>query len=251
MFGLYLNSFVAPKILRSLNGNTFEHNWRQCQLEAQKEAMKHVPEAMRTKKYLVLENIAGSVALPIIYAHPWYAFTAWMPEVFKSTFDLYSTQLTAFANDCWKWDPLKSFYPEKLAECHTKNLCPLLCALLLGLNCFVQLHCGLSLFIGSSALYVLAINYKFQVSPEIRLWAPCGSKQLFLVGAVLFMTGGFGYARLRLPVEPLMIILALTVWILPRSEKGNPKYKERTFSLAPALQVSPSQGKAPSGKGAK
>jgi len=26
------------------------------------------------------------------------------------------------------------------------------------------------------------------------------------------MTGGFGYARLRLPVEALMIMLSLTTW---------------------------------------
>ena len=35
-------------------------------------------------------------------------------------------------------------------------------------------------------------------------------KLLFFTAAIIGMTGGFGYARLRLPVEPLLIILALT-----------------------------------------
>jgi hypothetical protein len=39
------------------------------------------------------------------------------------------------------------------------------------------------------------------------------------------MTGGFGYARLRLPVEPLMIILALTFFVLREksSKKKSPQ----------------------------
>jgi hypothetical protein len=40
------------------------------------------------------------------------------------------------------------------------------------------------------------------------LWFTTG----LMCGAAVSMSGGFGYARLRLPIEPLMIILSLTFW---------------------------------------
>jgi len=40
------------------------------------------------------------------------------------------------------------------------------------------------------------------------LWLKAG----VMIAAVLGMTGGFGYARLRMPVEPLLVLLSLTFW---------------------------------------
>ncbi len=42
----------------------------------------------------------------------------------------------------------------------------------------------------------------------LALWMGCG----IMMGAVLCQTGGFGYARLRLPIEPLIILLGLVFW---------------------------------------
>lgn len=220
MFGLYLNSFVAPKILRSLHQTPFEQGWKELQIEAGKKAYTLLPEAQKSGKVLVLEDVSGSVAWPIVLAHPWYAFTAWMPEVFKSTFDLYSTQLTAFANDCWKWDPLEEFLPEKLAECLYKKPMPIAMRLIAWLELACSLALWLSLILGFWRFIITPLIHSFKVSARVAQTGALWLKTGILIGAVLFMTGGFGYARLRLPVEPLMIILALTVWFpIKRSPK--------------------------------
>ncbi|MDR3551132.1 MAG: phospholipid carrier-dependent glycosyltransferase [Candidatus Babeliales bacterium] len=212
MFGLYLNSFVAPKILRSLYGVPFQKGWKHLQEAAQTKAIAQMPIAQASGKYLVLEDISGEVAWPIVLAHPWYAFTAWMPEVIKSTFDLYSTQLTAFANNCWKWDPLEEFLPEKLAECLYSKPMPITMRLIAWFELLCSLALWISLLIGAWRFVLSPLFHRFKVAPSIQATAALWVKTGLLIGAVLFMTGGFGYARLRLPIEPLMIILALTVW---------------------------------------
>jgi len=216
MFGLYLNSFIAPKIVRSINKTPFEQNWRQLQVQAQQKAMQELPKARATGKALVLEDVAGSVAWPIVMAHPWYAFQAWMPEVIKSTFDLYSCQLTAFAGQCWKWDPLEEFLGEKIMACLIKQPMPMGMRLIAWIELLCSLALWASLIIGAWKFLLYPLWVKFKVSPEIKNLGSLWFKAAFLIGSVLFMTGGFGYARLRLPIEPLMIILALTVWIGPK-----------------------------------
>jgi hypothetical protein len=59
------------------------------------------------------------------------------------------------------------------------------------------------------AFLVWPLFKRFRVSEQIKSYAGLFLKTGFLIGAVLFMTGGFGYARLRPPIEPLMIIIAL------------------------------------------
>lgn len=215
MFGLYLNTFIAPKILRSIHGGSFEQHWRHQQGVAQQKAMKELPNALKTKKFLVLEDISGSVAWPLVTQHPWYTFTAWMPEVIKSSFDLYSYQLVAIANECWKWDPLEEFLGEKMVACLHKGSIPTPIRLVSWIEFAFSCFLWVSLLIGAWKFLLHPMLARFKVAPTTQHTCALWFKAAFLIGSILFMTGGFGYARLRLPVEPLIIILALTVW-LPR-----------------------------------
>lgn len=211
MFGTYLNSFVAPKILRETTGLPLEKTWRYLQTVASQKAAQELPKVRAMGKSLVLEHMAGSIAWPIVMEHPFIAFKVWMPEVFKTTFDLYASQLVAFANNTFMWDPLEEFLPEKIALALYKQPMPLWMRLICWLEFLYALLLWLSLCAGVILFWIIPLYKRFAVPAHIKAMAGLWLKCAFLIGSICFMTGGFGYARLRLPVEPLMIVLALTV----------------------------------------
>lgn len=211
--GTYLNAFVAPKILRSVHGTSFETNWKQLQEIAHHKAIREFYSVRDKGKYIVPEHVAGDVAWPIVLAHPWIAFTVWMPEVIKTTFDLYSSQLVSFATNSFMWDPLEEFLIEKLQLALYKQPIPLWMRLIAWTELLFNIVLWILLLIGIVRFWIIPLYKRFAVSNQIKglgaLWFKC----LFLTGGILFMTGGFGYARLRLPVEPLLWILALCLVI--------------------------------------
>lgn len=216
--GTYLNAFVAPKVLRSIHGTPFETNWKQLQHIAHQRAIQEFPVAQAQGLKIVPEHIAGTVAWPIIMANPWYAFTAWMPEVIKTTFDLYASQLVSFANNSYMWDPLEEFLGEKLQLALYKQSMPFWMRIIAWSELLFNIVLWILLIIGMVQFWIMPLFKRFHVSPETKALSALWFKCLFLTGGILFMTGGFGYARLRLPVEPLLWILALTV--VPKRRTG-------------------------------
>ncbi|MCX5922369.1 MAG: hypothetical protein NTX86_03505 [Candidatus Dependentiae bacterium] len=212
MFGIYLNAFVAPKILRELHNIPLEKTWNYMQQVANKQAIQELAKAQAKGKILCPDTAAGCVAWPIVLDHPWITFKVWMPEVLKSTLDLYSSQLVSFANNSFTWDPLEEFLSEKVALCLYKQKMPLWMRLICWTEFLFSIALWISLFMGIWLFLVKSLWLRFNVSDDIKTQAALWFKLLFMIGAVMFMTGGFGYARLRLPVEPLMIILALSFW---------------------------------------
>lgn len=209
--GTYLNAFVAPKVLRILHGTSFETNWKKLQTLAHQRAMQEFFKARAQGLYIVPEHIAGEVAWPIVLHHPWYTFSAWMPEVIKSTFDLYASQLVSFANNSFMWDPLEEFLGEKLQLALYKQSMPLWMRIIAWVEFLFTIALWILLCMGMYLFWIIPLCKRFTVSPETKTLAALWFKVLFLVAGILFMTGGFGYARLRLPVEPLLWILALTM----------------------------------------
>lgn len=217
--GTYLNAFVAPKVLRSMHGTSFETNWKQLQTVAHQKAIQEF-YATRTKGlYVVPEHVAATVACPIILAHPWYAIVAWIPEVIKTTFDLYASQLVSFATNTFMWDPLEEFLGEKLALALYKETIPVWMRIIAWIECIFTIVLWILLLMGIVQFWIIPIYKQCNVSSDIKALAALWFKCLVLTGGILFMTGGFGYARLRLPVEPLLWMLALTV-IFKKSLKG-------------------------------
>lgn len=222
MFGTYLNSFVAPKILRETHKVPFEQAWRYLQTVAGQNAVQNLPAARAQGLFLVPEHFALQTAMPILCSHPFLGLKVWMPEVFKTAFDLYSFQLIALANNMFKSDPLEEFLSEKIADTLYAKPAPWWMRIICWLDFIFTVWLWLSLFVGMFIFWILPLFKRFQVSPAIKNMAGFWLKTAFLSASIMFMTGGFGYARLRLPVEPLMIITALTLYCVPwKPQKNN------------------------------
>jgi len=136
-----------------------------------------------------------------------------MPEVIKTTFDLYASQLVSFANNSFMWDPLEEFLGEKIQLALYKQPMPFWMRAIAWSEFLFTIFLWIILLIGLVQFWVVPLIKRFEVSSETKALAALWFKCLFLTGGILFMTGGFGYARLRLPIEPLLWILALTVLI--------------------------------------
>lgn len=219
MFGIYLNAFTAPRILRDVHGLPLEKTWSYLQHQLSAEIQNDIKRkgltniTPYTKNLPIPELLAGAVSWPIVLAHPWFAALEWFKEVFISTFDLYTYQLITFVKNTFKSDPLEAFLGERLAECLYKQPAPLAVRIMCWLEFIWSLFLWVGIFIGAWLFLLRILIKKFQVSEQCKALGGLWLKTGFLIGAALCMTGGFGYARLRLPVEPLIIILALTAWI--------------------------------------
>jgi hypothetical protein len=219
LFGLYLNVFNAPKILaRTENISLKEAHTRMVKAADQlvrQEYMQYIRELRPT--VICSENICFRSAWPVIKGYPGYFIYDWMTEVVKATFDLYSCQLTALTNNCFSWDPLVEYLPEKTYDCLYGKPMPWQFRLVAWIELFVQIL----LWVGIMAGVWLFIVQAFLLGDWQRiyrygyLWIKC----CCLIGVVVMQTGGFGYARLRLPIELLIIILGLMFWTWCLSSK--------------------------------
>lgn len=221
LFGLYLNVFNAPKILaRTDNISLKEAHTRMVQAAdklVRQEYIRYLQE--RLPIVICSENICFRSAWPVIKEHPGYFIYDWVVEVCKTTFDLYSYQLTALANNCFAWDPLVEYLPEKLYDCLYGKPMPWSFRVIAWLEAMLNLIMWLSITAGIwffilQPLWVgnwsLLRSYGF-------LWIMCG----LFIGMVVGQTGGFGYARLRLPIELLIFILTLVFGAWFVREKHN------------------------------
>lgn len=213
--GNYLNVFTVPKILRTVTGKPL----LECHSLVQQQAAMAVAQKRRalfgTGK-CVSPADTKVVAYPVVAAHPFLFAKEWIQEVLKTTFDLYSYQIIPMLDDTYWYDPLEEWLPDKIADCLYAHSMPLGVRIL----CWLEFICSLIVWIGLLGgfwLFVLRALYD-RFAPRItKLWL----LSIPLIGFILGMTGGFGYARLRLPAEPLLLLLSLTFWhwfILQRKE---------------------------------
>jgi hypothetical protein len=215
MSGPYLNSFCAPKIVRSVKGLSLEQSIRLLYGIASQKAEAAQKALQGTRYVLARETICGSVAWPIIKEYPWLFIKDWMREVTKTTFDLYSYQLAAIAANTFRYDPLEEFLTDKIAACLYGQTMPWwmrivsYLELIYAIALWIGLFCGAWVFMLKPCLDWLCHK---ELLPERVYLSKTWWQVMPLVIAVLMMTGGFGYARLRLPVEALMIVLSLTWW---------------------------------------
>jgi len=99
MFGPYLNSFCAPKIIRDTTHLTLIQSIGLLYRQAQEVAQKNEIIAQRHGKVVCRELAATPIALPIIKAYPWIFMRDWMKEVLKTTFDLHASLLVGFVRN--------------------------------------------------------------------------------------------------------------------------------------------------------
>ena len=212
LFGLYFNAFNAPKILARVENIPLLEAHKKLSMAAdahiRQEYMRR--EATGDKRAVCHEMECMHTAWPQIKAHPGYFMYDWIVEVCKTTFDLYASQLVAIAGNCFKWDPLVEYLDEKIKKCLYEQ--PMSWAMrgcawaefIYALLVWIGIFGGLWIFVIRA---LLTHNMKLFTSYGL-LWLKTG----IIIGVVVMQSGGFGYARLRLPVESLMLILAITFW---------------------------------------
>jgi hypothetical protein len=213
MSGPYLQTFSAPKILRRLTNlplgecnkyllqNVFKEKVRQDELKKMAAPYQIVP----------IEFICGALAWPWIKKHPFYFLIDWMKEICKTSFDLYASQIVAMVKGEQSYDPPEEFLTIKLKECLYAQPMPIPLRLLSWLELLFSLFIWIGL-VGGFLIFLVAQLFQKNIMPPRKqtglLWIKVG----LMVGGIIGMTGGFGYARLRMPAEALMIILSLTFW---------------------------------------
>lgn len=212
LFGLYLNCFNAPKILARIENIPLTEAHKKLSVAATYATGFEYERLKRenSDKVVVGEMVHLQTALPVIKEHPWYFLYDWMVEVTKTTFDLYSSQLVAFAANCFKWDPIVEYLDEKIANCLYAQPMSWFMRSLAWIEFISLLLLWMGIFGGILLFMCLPLIKKQTVLFQTYglLWLKTG----ILIGAVVMQTGGFGYARLRLPIEPLMLILGITFW---------------------------------------
>ena len=209
--GTYLNCFSVPKILRRTLDKPIEECLKISQIEASRAVYQKKLRLRGTGKH-VSNNVCKEVSYPIIMRQPWYFMYDWITEVIKTTFDLYTYQLIPMINGSYWYDPIEEYLPEKIAACLWAHAMPWYGRAV----CWIEFFCSLFIWIGlCGGLWVFVIRTfvnKKAVLPFTQSLMKPWLVSIAMIGIVIGMTGGFGYARLRLPVEPLMLILSLTFW---------------------------------------
>lgn len=217
MSGPYLQTFVAPKIIRQLTGKPLleciQKLLRESQIELQKQQAQH--NLTNPDKVYPQEFACYTIARPWCINYPFYFTLEWLREALKTTFDLYTTQLVAYMNNTYYYDPPEEFLAEKLADALYNNRMYWYLRILVWLELLFMLFIWIGLLWGAYR-YILLPASKYIQTKELSthtgrmlsLWIKTG----LFIGGMLIMTGGFGYARLRMPIDPLMFILSLTLW---------------------------------------
>lgn len=214
LFGPYLTVFSAPKIKAKAESISLEKAHKILCYEggkATQEALDAAKASGSTKK-VCSELACLKAAMPWITNYPFYFLQDWIQEVIKTSFDLYSSQLVAFAANNYKWDPLVEYLDQKILACLFKQPMGLFMRLICWLEFIWTVLMWFGLFAGTVQFIIKPLFNREELTDEKKklliLWLITG----IIIGSAIGITGGFGYARLRLPIEPLMIILTLTYY---------------------------------------
>jgi 4-amino-4-deoxy-L-arabinose transferase-like glycosyltransferase len=155
--------------------------------------------------------IAESIASAIIKKHPWYALKTGLVQITKTCFGLYSAQPLLsdayswpnYDKDTALWTKIKRFL---FPHVHHKVLI-----------LFVYFEIMMMLIMGIGLLFFMwSLLYN-------RLWRLMFIKTVPFLIVFIVITVGYGCARLRMPVEPFLIIFASAgwIWVLWRLSKKN------------------------------
>lgn len=242
MLGPYLQSFCAPKIIRRISQRPLEDCMRylmgfvmsQTNQETER-AQKEIP-----RRYVSKERICLDIAAPWIKNYPSYFIYDWTKEVLKTTFDLYASQLVAMANNTHKYDPLEEFLSEKVALCLYKQPMGRFMRLICWFEFLFSILLWLGLIGGLVTFVLMPLFLKTQRNKNTLLLNALWIKTGLLIGGMLVMTGGFGYARLRMPIDPLLFLLSLTFWYYMYKQS---RFIVRQFDKVPLHTQQTSSGK--------
>lgn len=209
--GTYLNCFSVPKILRRTLNKPIEECLKISQINAGR-ATHQERLRLRGTGLHVSNNVCKQVAYPVIKSHPWFFLYDWIAETIKTTFDLYTYQLIPMINGSYWYDPIEEYLPEKISACLWAHEMPWHGRIICWIEFLFSLLLWIGLLGGFWIFVVRAFITKTPNTPYDHSLLKVRVVSIVMIGITIGMTGGFGYARLRLPAEPLMLILSLTFW---------------------------------------
>lgn len=213
MFGPYLNSFCAPKILRDTTPLTLAQAVNFQYRKATEQATKDAVKAHVYGKRECRERAALPVALSVLLKHPWIFLRDWIRETIKTTFDLHSHLLVRYTNNTFFYDDLEEHLSTKLADCLYAAQMPLWMRIIVLLEVLYSLFIWIGMFLGVWLFLLVPLFTRKKRSKKQKALTALWLKIGLMIGAAIVMTGGFGYARLRLPIDPFLLMLALTTWL--------------------------------------
>lgn len=207
--GAHLLTFNAPKIVQRVTQKPLLACFQQLatQVEVHTQETSKYYAATHSPYVYIRQFACLDIAWPWIRAHPFYAAYDWIVQVIKTTCDLYAAQFVAFAKNTHGCDPLEEFLTEKIAGVLWQESIAWPMRLIAWLETLYHLCILLSLLAGLWIFLVRPLLSGTPLSKMGYVWLIT----LPLIGLVLGVTGSFGYARLRIPIEPLLIILALSI----------------------------------------
>ncbi len=211
--GPNLVCFSVPKILRRLTGQSFGECHSRMMKQVNVGIIEDYTRLQREEPhyYVSQELVCAKLAWPWILQYPLYFIQDWLREICKTTFDLYASQLVDFARNTYTFDPMEDFLSEKLADCIYKQPMHWFMRLLCSLEALFAIVKWIGIFSGFVLFFLRPLWFGLREASKKHMffvWLKAG----IMIAVVLSMTGAFGYARLRMPVEPLLILLSLTFW---------------------------------------
>jgi len=193
--------------------------YQQARMRVASEARRAIRNAQRTQ-HRGLSEIECCYELEKLahqhfVQHPWITLKLWATDMFRTAFSLYSAELLFldsgrkemdyFAKDRGLWDMISRYIMPP-----TDSM-PLRAIIMLEIVLYLLLLLGLC-----RALWGLFAN---GFGKDLAIWLTAGAFIAFFI--VIALAGG--YARMRLPVEPLIIILGLSGYVVEKRSRARAK----------------------------
>lgn len=220
--GTYLTCFSVPKILRRTTGKPLTECLKIAQYNSAV-AVQQKRMALRGTPYVACQTACKDFVYPIIAQYPGYFLYDWIAETIKTALDLYSYQIIPMLDDSYWYDPIEEYLPDKIKDCLYAHAMPWYARMLCWVEFLSTLIIWIGLFGGLWALVIRPIVAPSSVSQFAHKMKHLWLMSIPMIGIIIGMTGGFGYARLRLPAEPLLLILAVSFWFWLYTKTVQPK----------------------------
>jgi hypothetical protein len=206
----FMHYFASPIYMKSHNVNFSQASRQICVHEFR--ALLEAKEKLAGHKFSEIEKcrLGEQIAFEYIKQEPLFAIRLAFYNMFKTCVALYSsdllTVLVGYPPACY--DNGRSIW--NLVE---RFLCPPVENKLLKILIWFEIFCWCIILIG----FVITL---FNLIFNFELLCSC-LKILPIIGLMILLTLACGFARLRLPIEPFIIIFSLNFWLEFFLKKGD------------------------------
>jgi 4-amino-4-deoxy-L-arabinose transferase-like glycosyltransferase len=210
--GHFLN-LSASRVVMQTEGISYQQARRRVATEGHKEVRK---EAKKLKKKRLSEiercYVYERLARNHFMAHPLIALKFWLTDIFRTTFSLYSAELLYLDSGRKQVDYFAA--NRTFADMFKRYLMPQTDNKLLRVIIWLEIILCILLLFGC-----LRATWLMLWRGEYGLWVTIAS----FIALFLVISLAGGYARMRLPIEPFLIILGLYGYLAPCKKTASRK----------------------------